>query len=144
LTAAHAVPFPCPKISCIKDQFLLTKTDGKLNFYLTNEASIQIPKLSFVHRRVLRHCFVFLAKFGWKEDLVAKWSEICEKQVVSANSLNQTVTKKKKKRRKKQFENEENKTETENGTVDASGNLSADPVSQIVCCNLGIIMIVFF
>ena len=23
-----------------------------------------------------------MAKFGWKEDLVSKWSEICEKQVI--------------------------------------------------------------
>ena len=85
----------------------------------------------------MRHCFVFLAKFGWKEDLVAKWSEICEKQVVSANSLNQTLAKKKKKKRRKQFqngdnkpevENGENKPETEDGTIESSENGANDSV----------------
>jgi hypothetical protein len=54
---------------------------------------------------VLRYCFCYLAKVEWRTDLVAKFRDICEKQVVSANSLAASANKKKRKRKHRLTEN---------------------------------------
>lgn len=63
----------------------------------------RMDKFMMLIRRVLRHCFVFLARFEWRDDLVKKWSEIVETKLISANSLAQQ----KRKKKKRKFNNED-------------------------------------
>ena len=54
-------------------------------------------------RRVLRYCFVYLAKFDWNPEHVSTFCDLVEKKVVSANTL---AKPKKLKKKKKKYQDE--------------------------------------